>query len=445
MRGLRSFLLLLLVGVPIIGYAVYEYKREPADADKKDKVFTGVASDQIEEMTIKAENGDQTTVKKNGTDWQIAAPITAQGDGGEISGITSGLANLEQQRLIDENPADLAEYGLAQPRIEIAFKAPGQDRRLQIGRKTPPGTDLYAKLANEKKVFLISSYLEGTFNKKTFDLRDKAVLKLERDKIDKLAIVTPQRTLEFTKADGEWSLVAPVKARGDFTTIDGLVSRLNTLQMKTIVTEDPAAKPADYGFDKPQATVNIGSGSSQAVLLIGTISEDANVYAKDQSRPTVITVEKALLDDLTKDIGEYRQKDLFDARAFNSNRIDIVRGAETVAFEKTRSKNKEGQDEEKWKQVAPTARDVDQTKVENLVAAVTGARATGFVDSTAKTGLDKPELTISMKFDGGKREEKTSFARSGADGFASRSGEPGAAKVDIAAIENIVKSLEALK
>ena len=448
MRGLRSFLLLLLVGVPIIGYAVYEYKREPVDADKKDKVFSGVASDQIEELTIKSESGEQTTLKKNGMDWQIAAPVSANGDGGEVSGITSGLANLEQQRLIDENPSDLAEYGLAQPRIEVAFKSGGQERRLQIGRKTPPGTDLYAKVASEKKVFLISSFLEGTFNKKTFDLRDKAVLKLERDKIDTLDVVTPQRTLQFTKADGEWQLAAPVKARGDFTTIDGLVSRLNTLQMKSIVTEDPA-RVAEYGFDKPQATVNIGSGSSRAVLLIGKTSPEegsaGTVYAKDQSRPAVITIEKTMLDDLTKDVAEYRQKDLFDARAFNSTRIDIVRGAETFAFEKTKSKNKEGQDEEKWKQIAPAARDLDQTKVENLVSAITGSRATGFVDSTAKTGLDKPELTITVKFDGGKREEKTSFARTGSDGFATRAGEPGAAKVDIAAIENIAKSLEALK
>ncbi len=60
-------------------------------------------------------------------------------------------------------------------------------------------------------------------------------------------------------------------------------------------------------------------------------------------------------------------------------------------FEKTKTKNKEGQDEEKWKQTAPTARDVDQTTVDNLLSAVTAARATSFVDSAAKTGLDKPE------------------------------------------------------
>ena len=121
------------------------------------------------------------------------------------------------------------------------------------------------------------------------------------------------------------------------------------------------------------------------------------------------------------------------------------RGSETFAFEKTKTKNKDGQDEEKWRQVSPTARDADQTKVENLVSAITSARATGFVDSPAKTGLDKPELSIGIKFEEGKREEKTTFARSGSDGYAARAGEPGAAKVDIAAIENIVKSLEALK
>lgn len=442
MRGLRSFLILLVIAVPLVGYMAYEMKRKPPDADKKDKVFS-VEADKIEELTVKSESGEQTTLRKSGTDWQIVQPIAVKSDGAEVAGITSGLAGLEQQRLIDENPADLAEYGLAPARMEVAFKAGGQEHRLLVGRKTPPGTDLYAKLAADKKVFLIPSYLEGTFNKKTFDFRDKTVLTLDRDKIDRLGIVTAARTLQFAKSGPEWTMTAPIAARADFTTIDGLVSRLNTLQMKSIVAAE-APKLADYGLDKPEVTVQIGSGSSQAVLLIGSLAGEA-VYAKDNSKPTVITIDKGLADELKKDVGEFRQHDLFDARAFNATRIDVVRGAETFSFEKTKSKNKDGQEEEKWRQLAPAARDADQTKVENLVSALTSARATSFVDSAAKTGLDKPELAVTVKFDDGKREEKTSFARSGSDGYASRAGEPGAAKVDIAAIENIVKSLEALK
>ncbi|HET7216439.1 MAG TPA: DUF4340 domain-containing protein [Vicinamibacterales bacterium] len=443
MRGVRSFIVLLVVLIGLGSYLYFvESKRNP-DADKKDKAFT-VPADKIDEITVKSESGEQTTIKKSGDDWQIAQPVTAQPDSAEVSGLTTNLASLEVGRVIDENPGDLGEYGLAQPRIEVAFKAGSEEHRLQIGRKTPPGTDLYAKLANQKRVFLIPSYLESTFNKKTFDLRDKTVLKLERDKIDRLAIATPARTLEFAKENGEWRMTVPLKARADFTTVDGLVSRLHTLQMKALVAAE-AANLTEYGLDKPSVTIRLGSGSSLATLLVGKESGDGVNYAKDQSRPAVFSIEKSVAEDASKDPSEYRQKDLFDARAFNTTRIDIARGSDTFAFEKVKAKNKDGQEEEKWRQVAPAAKDADQTKVDNLIAAVTGARATGFAESTAKAGLDTPELTVTLKFDDGKREEKVAFARTGSDGFASRAGEPGAAKVDIAAIENIVKSLDAAK
>lgn len=444
MRGFRSFLLLLLVGVPLIGYGVYEYRKGPAESgEKKDKVFT-VESDKIDELTVKSESGEQTALKKSGTDWQVVQPMTSPSDSAIVSGITSNLSTLEISRVIDENPSDVAQYGLSQPRIEVGFKSGGQEKKLLLGRKTPPATDLYAKLADSNRVFLVPSFVETTFNKTTFDLRDKTVLKLDRDKIDTLAISTPTRAMSFTKANGEWQMTAPMRARADFTTVDGLVSRLNTLQMKSIVS-DTGDKPAEYGFDKPAASVELSTGSSKAVLQIGKEANEGAVHAKDVSRPMVFTVESTLTAELTKELGEYRQKDLFDARAFNSNRIEVVRGDQTIAFEKTKTKNKEGQEEEKWRQVAPAAKDVDSSKVDNLVSAVTAARATSYVDASPKLGLDKPLLSITLKSDEGKREEKVAFGKSGDDGYASRSGEPGAAKVDASTIDNIIKSLDELK
>ncbi len=238
MRGVRSFLLLLVVALGLGGYLYFvESKREPGDSEKKDKVFT-VESDKIDEITVKAESGEQTTLKKTGTDWQIVQPTSAQSDSAVVSGFATNLSTLEVQRIIEENPQDLAEYGLAQPRVEVTFKAGGQEQRLLIGRKTPPGTDLYAKLGNQQRVFLISSYLDSTFNKTTFDLRDKTAIKLDRDKIETLAITTPKQIVQFAKAGNEWQMTAPVKARADFTAVDGLVSRINTLQMKSITAAD---------------------------------------------------------------------------------------------------------------------------------------------------------------------------------------------------------------
>ena len=45
-------------------------------------------------------------------------------------------------------------------------------------------------------------------------------------------------------------------------------------------------------------------------------------------------------------------------------------------------------------------------------------RAASFVDSTAKTGLDKPALTVDAKFDDGKKDEKVTFGQVGTDVFA---------------------------
>ena len=67
--------------------------------------------------------------------------------------------------------------------MEVAFKAAGKDHKLLIGRKTPPGSDLYARIDDQKRVVLIPSFVDTTFNKTTFDLRDKAVLTVNRDEI----------------------------------------------------------------------------------------------------------------------------------------------------------------------------------------------------------------------------------------------------------------------
>jgi hypothetical protein len=440
MRGVR-FLILLLIAIPLGWYAYRDSKKGPAnDTPKRDKVFS-VEADKIDEVEVKSESGDRTTLKRKGTDWEIVQPVSAPSDQSTVSGITSNLASLEIQRVIDENPADLKEFGLAAPRIEIAYKSGGQQRRLQIGDKTPTGSDLYAKLADSKRVFLIPAYLESTFNHGTFDLRDKTVLKVDRERLDKLEVVTDKRTERFEKKEGDWHITEPAVGKAEFSAVDNLVSRVSSLQMKSIVNDSTDLKK--HGLDKPSVTVRVGSGSSLATLLIGANAESGSVFAKDATRPAIFTIESSLVDDLKKDPSDYRLKDLFDARSFNTTRVEIVRNGQTTTFEKTKTKDKDGKEQEKWRQTAPAAKDVDAAKVEALIAAASAARATGFVDSTAKTGLDKPELTVGFTYDG--KQERVTFARAGGAAYASRAGAPGAAKIDASTIDSIVKALEDLK
>jgi hypothetical protein len=267
---------------------------------------------------------------------------------------------------------------------------------------------------------------------------------VDRDKLDVFEISTAGGTTRFVRPSGEWQLAAPVQGRADFSAVEGLVSRVSGLQMKSVVEDTADAKK--FGLEKPAATVKLGAGSSQATLAIGGPAGEGTVYARDMSRPIVFTVESSVLDELKKDPSEFRQKDLFDARSFNATRVEIARGGQTYAFEKAKVKNKEGQEEDKWRQLSPQARDLDQASFDALLSAITATRATGFVDAaTAAKAMASPELTATIRFDEGKKEERVSFAKSGTDAYAARTGDPGAAKIEAGSLDSITKALQELK
>ncbi len=109
------------------------------------------------------------------------------------------------------------------------------------------------------------------------------------------------KTIELAKDGGDWKLEKPLEARADFGSVEELIGRLQSVQMKSIVAND--ATPADlkkFGFDKPAATVTFDIGSARASLLLGGAADATSVYARDSSRPMVMTVESALLTDLKK-------------------------------------------------------------------------------------------------------------------------------------------------
>jgi hypothetical protein len=356
--------------------------------------------------------------------------------------MTSSLATVEVSRVIDENPADVKDYGLAPPRIEIDFKAAGDKdyRRLLIGAKSPTGVQIFAKRNDEKRVFLIPSFQETTFNRSTFDLRDKSLLAFERDKVDGLELVADGKTLQVSKAGPEWKITKPVEARADYGSVEGLIGRLQMAQMKSMVTSDvPPADLKKYGLEKPAITAHVSAGSARATLLIGGKTPDNTFYARDMARPAIFTVDSALADDLKKGADEYRRKDLFELRPYNTKRVEITRDGSSLVLEMTKGASPDLPG--KWRRVSPNPADVDHDKTEAFLTKLSALRAVSFVDSTAKTGLDKPAVSVRATFEDTK-EDRVNFGKIGNDVHASHAGEAGAAKVDTNEFNDVLKALD---
>ena len=429
---IAAVVVLVLLG----GYIyLYEWDTPANTGEEKEKPFASLQSDAIEEVQIRAASGETSRATKTEGGWQLVEPVKAEADPSELSAVTSNLSSLEMQRVVEEAPADLARYGLDPPRVDVAFRVKGDKnfRHLLLGEKTPTGSDLYAKLQDGKRVFVVSSYLDNTFNRTPFDLRDKSILEFDREKVDTVEITSGATAVQFARSGGEWKIAKPIAARGDYGAIEAVVTRLSSGQMQRIVDAN-GGDLKQYGLAKPSVTATVNTGSARAALLLGN-TESGSVYAKDASRPMVFAVEESLATDLKKDVGEFRRKDVFDFRSFNAQRVEIKRGAETYIFEKT--KDKDGK--EVWKK---GGQDADTTKVEDLLTKLSNLRAQSF-ESTTHAALKSPELVVTATYDG--KTETVQLGRAGTDAYASRADEPGSAKLETVPYEDALKALDALK
>ena len=447
MRRERSFLILVVLGIALGAYIYFVERKRPAadQPEEKPKVFENVQAAKIEEIVVST-GTDKTRLKKTGQKWQIVEPVVSDADEGEINNLTSNLAEVTREEVVDEAPASVKPFGLDPPRSDVAFRLQGSGaaRHLLIGSKAPTGAGTYAKLPGDKRVFLISGFLDAVFVRTTFDLRDKTILKFERDKIDALEIVTADHTVKLAHAPSEWHLTEPLQVRADFSVPENLIGRLGTAQMKSLVSAhatDPAAlKP--FGLDHPAITATVVSGSARAALLVGSPGPDGSYYAKDASRPLVFAVESTLVDDLKKPPADYRRKDIFEFRPFNATRVEITRNGQTAVFDRVKNTDPKAPTTQKWRQTAPASRDVDLQKMDAVLSGFSNLRAESWLDKPAAPSPSGMAIAFVVKYDDGKKEERLSFVKAGGDVHVSRADEPGAAKIATTDYDAAVRALD---
>jgi hypothetical protein len=450
MRGGRSLLVLLVLAAGLGAYIYFvESKRDLTDPEtRKEKVFT-VETGKIEEVELRTPKGD-TTLKKNGTAWQIVAPVPAAADESTVSSIVSALETLEMQQSIQDSPSSVAQFGLEPARMSVAFKVAGETtpRRLNIGNKNPTGSDLYARVEGQPKLFLIASHLEDTLNRSTLDLREKSMLKFERDGVDSIRIApaaSPAVTLARSGAD--WRLTAPVDTRAESSAVDTLINRASQATFKAVVAGEPKP-PSDadlrkYGLDRPRFVLELGAGSTRATLAIGNKLDDSSVYARDMSKPLIVTVEASLLNDLSKTADDLRVKDVFAFKPYTALGIELTRAGATVAFEKSKPAGGDASAADVWKQTKPAAKDVNQTGMTDLLNTLSSLRADRFVPAAASSGEDL--VVVARSGDAAKPvEERVTLRKSGTTVHALRANEAGAAVVPTPEYDKAVSQLKEL-
>jgi hypothetical protein len=444
----RSTLILLLVALGFGGYLYFVDSKQPIeDENAKKKVFSYEA-DKINQLQVKSSSGEVTALRKDSSDsWTIIQPAQAPADRNSVSDIVTNLASLEEQRVVEENATDLKTYGLAQPRIDVTFHVDGEKvpKQLLLGDKNPTGMGLYAKLPESNRVFLVSTGLDTTFNKSPFDFRDKTAIKFEQDKVSSIELVSNAQAVRLEKTGDDWKLVKPIQAPADFVSVNGLLGQLQSAQMTALKDRaDDVKNLKQYGLEKPEVIATLAGEGFTTRLELGGPADPGSVWVRDPSKPTVFSVNNGLAEELRKTPQDFRRKEIFDFRPFNTTRFEITRGTDTRAFERVKGTGENAVDT--WKQVAPAEKTVDASNLEGALLEFSNLRADSFVERAgAATGHSTPAAVITVKFDDGKKEERVTFGTSGGSAFAVRPDQPGALKLEAGRLEAALKKLDAIQ
>ena len=77
MKGIRSFLVLVVIAAALGGYLYYDSKHEPGDEKKQEKVYPGVVADKIERVTVKSAAGCVICQPPPACFWMVVlSPVT---------------------------------------------------------------------------------------------------------------------------------------------------------------------------------------------------------------------------------------------------------------------------------------------------------------------------------------------------------------------------------
>jgi hypothetical protein len=433
---MNSLLIAAIVLAALSGVLYWSNHRKPAEtaakvsADTPPKILTLAEAD-IAKVDIKKKSGDEVQLSKNDAGkWQIAGAKPLLADQNEVSSMLSTLSSLSSERLIEEKAGNLADYGLAQPSVEVdVTEKDNKTQKLLIGNNTPAGSAAYVALVGGPRVFTLANYAKTSLDKSAKDLRDKRLLVFEQDKLSRVELTAKKQDIEFGRNKDQWQIVKPKPLRADDSKVEELIRKLGDAKMDLSVSDDDQKKvAAAFNSGTALATAKVTDATGTEELQVRKNKED--YYAKSSAVDGVYKVGNDLGSALDKSVDDFRTKKLFDLGFTEPEKIEMHEGAKAYFL------TKGGSD---W--FFGDGKKVDAISVETFVEKVRDLAASKFVDS----GFSTAELELTATSNGGKSVEKILIAKDGDHYVAKRDGEPALYQLDPVVVTGLEKAAEELK
>ena len=266
--------------------------------------------------------GESFTLTRDGTNWKLTGPFTAPVSFLAAQPMLTTLGNLTATRYQALSATNLAEFGLDQPLVQLKLtfatkkpegSTPPETRTLTIGGPTPEG-DRFATLGGP--VFVVPATFVAAAQTAPLNLLDRTLLVLDTNQITRVRIVPdqPEEAFTLTKDDqGKWTAEG-ITFAVDRPRIDQLLSA-TVVQAERIAAYGDGVKWADFGLEKPTATVTItlaGEKPPTHTIALGKPVDagSGSRFARVNNGPAVAVLSPTASTALTRKRFEYADRTL---------------------------------------------------------------------------------------------------------------------------------------
>ena len=314
-----------------------ERKKQEADLNAK-KVFS------LDEAAVKAiqiRYPDRVIqLEKNPENrWQITNPLIAEADDREVKSVLSTVVDMRLTRVVEERNQDPAQYGFDHPPVEVTLILPDKEEQVIIGNDGPVANTLYVKRGSDQRVMLAEQWVKGSLVRTLFDLRNKNVLPMDRDKVAELKLDFPKlgflMAKERSDSGGQWRLKAPKTLKADDDTISNLLLLLQNLRATGFIDNEQEKSATRKEFKKAELTVSLrDEGKDHSVSFYRTKEKGVLLAVTTPDRP-LYRISDAVLTDFKPDLFYYQDKRLLALDQEKVQGIEVKTASEFYRLKQT--------------------------------------------------------------------------------------------------------------
>lgn len=379
----------------------------------------GPPSDKVTAIEV-ARFGDAAkegfALRRDGAGWKLAAPFVAPVPPENADPVLAALGGLTAEKYHSLAAANPAEFGFGNPLLSVKVgyteeKSGAEEpvtRTVIVGGTTPDGSSRYAKLdAPNAPVFVVPAGFVSAAQTAPLSLPDRTLLSLPSGDVAKLRVAVGKPEDAFTLAKdaaGKWAAEGATYGV-DAERIADLVAGAARPRFTRLAAYGDAVKWADYGLDKPEATVTVTTGGEKPeahTIALGNTDPSGARFVRIDDKPAVGVLPAAAAETLARKQFEYADRTLltFDPTAVVS--LARTKGKEELEL----ASGGIG-----WDLVKPAKQKADADFVDELAAALGRLKAErvaafGKKDEVFKQyGLDTPAALVTLAV-GDKPEQK---------------------------------------